>query len=130
MPSIISQNPRKLAPKVEMVSEPFVDERARLVAKVKKQLGARAEGMHFFFGDRNIAESGRYEDEGYIAVEGVKHLGDPLFMRPDKEHKAHLERAAIDSQVSYQASKNGENDEYRTQAADGTVYGPVPDKDK
>lgn len=124
MPSIINNNPRKLAPKIEMVNQPHVCERERLVAKAKKELGAKAEGMHFFFGDKNIAETGRYEDEGYVSVKDYKHLGDPLFMRSEKDHKAHLERAAIDSQVSYQSAKRGENDKYTTRSDDGTVHGP------
>ena len=128
MPTIISKEVRKIEPQA-MVSAPFVDDRVKLVEKVKKGLGDKAKGMHFFFGDKNIAATGRYEDEGYVAVTGVHHLGDPLFMRPDVDHKTHLERAAIDSQVSYQASKNGENDKYKIRASDGSVLGPVATKE-
>ena len=122
MPPIISKKPRKDAP-AAMIFQPYVDERTLLVEKVKKQLGVKAKGMHFFFGDANIAKTGRYADEGYVAC-NADHRGDPLFMRSIDKHKAHLEEAADVSQIAYVAAKTGQGDEYQTRTADGTVVRP------
>jgi len=122
MPAIISDKPRKEAP-AAMISQPYVDDRARLVEKTKKALGVKAVGMHFFYGDKNIAETGRYADEGYVPC-GVNHRGDPLFMRPDKAHKDHLAEAAGASRSAAVAAKTGSNSEYKTRTADGDVIGP------
>lgn len=92
MPPITSKEPRKTAPQA-MISQPHVDDRTLLVEKTKKALGKKAEGMHFFYGDKAIAETGRYKDEGYIPCD-VAHRGDPLFMRPIGVHKNHLAEAA------------------------------------
>lgn len=123
MPTIINDNPRKIVPTVN-IKEVYVDERQALVEKTKKQLGDKAKGMHFFYGDKNIAATGRYTDDGYVPIEGVNHRGDPLFMRPLSMHKAHLEQAAADSIAIKQATKRAENDKYKTVTADGTVIGP------
>lgn len=122
MPAIISDKPRKDAP-AAMVSVPYVDERTALVEKTKRALGSKANGMHFFYGDKNIAETGRYEDEGYVAC-GVNHRGDPLFMRPEKMHKEHLAQAAGDSQAAAVAAKTASNSKYKTRTNDGEVVGP------
>lgn len=127
MPAIISEKPRKVVPTIT-VKEAHVDERTALVERTKQKLGDKARGMHFFYGDKNIAATGRYEDEGYVAVEvdGAQphHRGDPLFMRPDGMHKAHLEEAASESIAIKQATKRAENDKYKTRTADGSVIGP------
>jgi hypothetical protein len=107
-----------------MVSQPYVDERTLLVEKTKKSLGKKAEGMHFFYGDKNVAETGRYADEGYVPC-GVNHKGDPLFMRPVKAHKAHLEEAAGSSEAVKSSAKMGQNAEYQTRTADGLTVGPI-----
>jgi hypothetical protein len=122
MPAIISDKPRKEAP-AAMISVPYVDERTRLVEKTKKALGAKANGMHFFYGDKNIAETGRYADEGYVPC-NVNHRGDPLFMRPDKTHKDHLAEASGASKAAAVAAKTANNSEYRTRTADGEIVGP------
>ena len=102
MPAIISKEPRKEAP-MAMISAPHIDDRTLLVTKTKKSLGKKAEGMHFFYGDKNVAETGRYADEGYIPC-NVNHRGDPLFMRPGVVHKSHLEEAASVSQSKASAA--------------------------
>ncbi len=102
MPAIINKEPRKAAPQA-MISQPYVDDRVKLVEKTKKALGKKAEGMHFFYGDKVIAETGRYTDEGYVSC-GVAHRGDPLFMRPASVHKSHLEDAANISQAKAAAA--------------------------
>jgi hypothetical protein len=122
MPAIISDKPRKEAP-AAMVSMPYVDERTALVEKTKQKLGAKANGMHFFYGDKNIAETGRYTDEGYVPC-GVNHRGDPLFMRPQKAHAEHLAQAAGESQAAAVAAKTGSKSEYKTRTSDGDVVGP------
>jgi hypothetical protein len=122
MPAIISDKPRKEAP-AAMISQPYVDERTRLVEKTKKAMGAKANGMHFFYGDKAIAETGRYTDEGYVAC-GVNHRGDPLFMRSEKAHKDHLAEAAGASHAAAVAAKTASNSEYKTKTADGQVVGP------
>lgn len=123
MPAITSEKTRKIIQPVE-VTEVYVDERVGLVERTKKKLGEKAKGMHFFYGDKNIAATGRYEDEGYTLVEGVHHRGDPLFMRPDGMHKAHLVEAASQSTAIKQASKSANNDKYKTRTADGSLVGP------
>jgi hypothetical protein len=122
MPAIISDKPRKEAP-AAMISVPYVDDRTRLVEKTKKALGAKANGMHFFYGDKNVADTGRYADEGYVSC-GVNHRGDPLFMRPDKAHKDHLAEAAGASKAAAVAAKTASNSEYKTRTSDGDVVGP------
>jgi hypothetical protein len=126
MPPIITNQPRKDAP-AAMISKPYVDERTLLVERTKKQLGVKAKGMHFFFGDANIAKTGRYADEGYVPC-GTDHRGDPLFMRPIDKHKAHLEEAADVSKSAYVAAKNGEGSEYETRTADGNVLRPIKEE--
>jgi hypothetical protein len=122
MPAIISDKPRKEAP-AAMVSLPYVDERTLLVEKTKAKLGPKAKGMHFFYGDKNIAETGRYADEGYVPCD-VNHRGDPLFMRPEQAHKAHLAQAAGDSQAAAVAAKTASDSRYKTRTGDGEVVGP------
>lgn len=123
MPPIITDKPRKESP-AAMVSKPYVDERVALVEKMKKKLGAKAKGMHFFYGDKNIAETGRYADDGYVAT-GENHRGDPLFMRPDKLHENHLAEAAGTSQAAAALAKTGQGDEYQTRTGDGETVRPI-----
>ena len=122
MPPIITDKPRKNAPQA-MVSKPYVDERTLLVEKTKKKLGVKAKDMHFFFGDANVAKTGRYADDGYIPCD-VDHRGDPLFMRPVKMHMAHLAEAADVSQSAAIAAKTGADGKYQTRMADGETLQP------
>lgn len=122
MPAIITNQPRKDAPRA-MVSQPYIDERTLLVEKIKKQMGVKAKGMHFFFGDKNVAATGKYAEEGYVAC-NVDHKGDPLFMRPMEMHKAHLADAADVSQNAASMAKSGSGAGYETRTADGEVIRP------
>lgn len=122
MPQIVSREIRKVSP-MAMVSKPYVDDRVLLVEKVKKELGAKARGMHFFFGDKILAEAGRYADQGYVPT-NYNHQGDPLLMRPEKEHERHLEQAASDSYTNYEAAASASDDKYRTRLSDGSSIGP------
>jgi hypothetical protein len=126
MPAIINDKPKKNAP-AAMISRPYVDDRTLLVEKTKEKLGAKAKGMHFFYGDKAVAETGRYADDGYIPC-GVNHRGDPLFMRPDTMHDEHLAQAAGDSQAAAQAAKTASKSEYKTRTADGELVGPQQEK--
>jgi predicted AlkP superfamily pyrophosphatase or phosphodiesterase len=127
MPAIINPEPRKIAPAVEVVTVRR-DEREVIVEKMKKKLGDKSKGMHFFFGDANIAKTGRYDDEGYVAC-GVDHKGDPLFMRPMRLHTDHITKAAGDSVANKDAARTGESDEYQTRTAGGFVR-PRPEKEE
>jgi hypothetical protein len=122
MPAITIDKPRKDAPPV-VIRPMYQDERVILVEKTKKKLGDKAKGMHFFFGDANIAKTGRYEDEGYMAC-GADHKGDPLFMRPSKMHSEHLAVAAGNSIEAKNAAKNAESGEYETRTAGGMSVRP------
>jgi hypothetical protein len=123
MPAIKNEQPRKIAPTVEVKTAKYVDDRTLLVEKAKSKLGEKAKGMHFFFGDKNIAETGRYADDGYVPT-GFNHRGDPLFMRPESDHQRHLESAAEESVALKKAAKNAEDSKYKTRTADGRTVGP------
>lgn len=128
MPPIIAREPRKSVPPSAMVFKPYVDEREAVVEKAKKELGAKAKGMHFFYGDRNIAATDRYKDDGYIAT-GFNHKGDPLFMRPDKLHAEHIAAAASDSAFAYNQVKTGQASEYGVRTADGETVGLIQERE-
>jgi len=133
MPAIKNDSPRKVAP-VATVMKPYSDPRRVMVEHAKEKLGDKAEGMTFFFGDRQKAENGDYAEQGYIKVilpgrkDQEKHNGDPLFMRPEKHLMEHLSDAAATSTQMAQAAKNAESEKYQTRTGDGTVIGPEPDE--
>lgn len=129
MPAIINKDPRKLAPVVEVNAPIKLCQREQVVENTRKKLGDKARGMHFFYGDANIAKTGQYECEGYVAC-GVDHKGDPLFMRPLKKHDEHLAEAASLSATAYKSAKNGEGDDYKTEVAGGGSIRPRPTKEE
>jgi hypothetical protein len=127
--------PRAAAPDVTVVATPHVDERTRLVAWCKAQLGEKCAGKTFFFGNgaKVKDDSAIYTRQGYepVVIEGkeMNHLGDPLYMR-DASYLHEMQATAAGRSVAgFKSALKGDSATYGAVDAQGKVHAPTVPKD-
>lgn len=117
------------APDMNVIDDLYQDERKVLVEMAKKELGEKANGMHFCFQNANAKEE-LWTRKGYVPVmmngkPVTDGMGDPLTMIderiPQRKHNAvaNLAYEQVNEALTVSGQARGVRD------ADGKVHSPI-----